>query len=1083
MKKILLVVAALAALGASAESVTTDEAARAAANWLASGQAVGHAGTGGVAGVAAFDATGGEGRFYAVSITNAEGAAAGYVITSADRKLNPVLAYSASGSFEATDDNPLWVMLGIDVAGAAKALETAGAGSGGSRLMAGAGTAQNANERKWAALLGENAGGGARLSAGRLSSVSDLRVGVLLETSWGQRYHGENYYTPNGYVCGCVATAMAQIMRYWKYPTQSITLNKPYDDSGNWVGVGKGTWSYQGAIDGEDGRWDAVSGYKKTSSAGYTAWSPAFGGTYDWNNMPAAGASSDIGKAAIGKLTRDCGISVHMDYKSGGSGASNYLAARRLTDQFGYANAVVYYHIGGCTLDEIKRAILPSLDMKSPCGVSVPGHAIIADGYGYSGDTLYIHFNLGWSGTDNAWYAPPDLTDADSDFSSINAIYYNVYPPSVCSEAGRTVVSGRILGTTGKPVAGAVVTAQNTSSGAAYSAVAATDAKGIYALLVPAGGYKVRASLDGNAATVDVTVESGSSLTVDERVDGASFNYYSQSGIGIGCKNRNIHGLDLTLIAPLAAPTFAPKTGTVFFRDAQPVTIACADADAQIRYTLDGSEPTEESALYEGPLSISASATIKARAFKEGRDPSEVASAAYSRRAIIGENLVQNAAPVQGETQTLGVAAPGIYAASFSYAGVAGRYGESVELRLAKGGVTRTLATVAAVAAGTFATNFTFEVAEAGEYDLFVYNPRSGTSQPVSISALSIAIPGTEAAKYWIYETEQTCGSTGEWDVDNAFQDGKLTFDGGRGVFTPYGRQDGRRATITFTSSFDALSDDEAQDGPTSKAAVNIAADAATGGNTFRLLTAADGVPVWRNVRAEGVGEPALNVPYTFKFVLDCTNATYAAYLVDGGAEIRLTDGDVDTFAFANGTCEPVGEVRFEGLGSVEALYGDYGDPSAFAAGDVLSLAGGAATNITAGQAAWLNSMDAYEAVGAKIGTMGAGAFADAWLLNLDLMQENAGLVAFKVSGIEVTETDVRVSVRLERRGALASKINGTLRLYGGATLDGTALRPANLLNVTPVTNADFGDGETAVFVYPRSGDAKFFRPAIENAR
>ena len=56
MTKMLLAVAVLAALGASAESVTTDEAARAAANWLASGQAVGYAGTGGVAGVAAFDA-------------------------------------------------------------------------------------------------------------------------------------------------------------------------------------------------------------------------------------------------------------------------------------------------------------------------------------------------------------------------------------------------------------------------------------------------------------------------------------------------------------------------------------------------------------------------------------------------------------------------------------------------------------------------------------------------------------------------------------------------------------------------------------------------------------------------------------------------------------------------------------------------------------------------------------------------------------------------------------------------------------------------------------------------------------------
>ena len=47
-------------------------------------------------------------------------------------------------------------------------------------------------------------------------------------------------------------------------------------------------------------------------------------------------------------------------------------------------------------------------------------------------------------------------------------------------------------------------------------------------------------------------------------------------------------------------------------------------------------------------------------------------------------------------------------------------------------------------------------------------------------------------------------------------------------------------------------------------------------------------------------------------------------------------------------------------------------------------------------------------------------------------------------------------------------------------TTDEAARAAANLLNVTPVTNADFGDGDMAVFVYPRSGDAKFFRPAIK---
>ena len=114
-------------------------------------------------------------------------------------------------------------------------------------------------------------------------------------------------------------------------------------------------------------------------------------------------------------------------------------------------------------------------------------------------------------------------------------------------------------------------------------------------------------------------------------------------------------------------------------------------------------------------------------------------------------------------------------------------------------------------------------------------------------------------------------------------------------------------------------------------------------------------------------------------------------------------------------------------------------------------------------------------AVKAKVGTIGSDAFLDAWLLNLDLREEPLGSGALKVSGIEVTETEVKVSVKLERTGAMQNAaINGVLKLYGGTSLD--VMAP---LNETPVTNEDFASGDTALFVYPRSGEAKFFRPAI----
>jgi formylglycine-generating enzyme len=77
----------------------------------------------------------------------------------------------------------------------------------------------------------------------------------------------------------------------------------------------------------------------------------------------------------------------------------------------------------------------------------------------------------------------------------------------------------------------------------------------------------------------------------------------------------------------VATPTFNPAGGT--YTTAQTVTILCATDGAVIRYTLDGTAPTDSSLTYSAPLSINQTATLKARSFKDGWSDSEIATAEY----------------------------------------------------------------------------------------------------------------------------------------------------------------------------------------------------------------------------------------------------------------------------------------------------------------------------------------------------------------------------------------------------------------------------------------------------------------------
>ena len=78
-----------------------------------------------------------------------------------------------------------------------------------------------------------------------------------------------------------------------------------------------------------------------------------------------------------------------------------------------------------------------------------------------------------------------------------------------------------------------------------------------------------------------------------------------------------------------ATPTFSPAAG--IYSEAQSITISTTTSGAAIRYTTDGSTPTSTTGtVYSGAINVSETTTIKAIAYKDGNNDSQVAEATYT---------------------------------------------------------------------------------------------------------------------------------------------------------------------------------------------------------------------------------------------------------------------------------------------------------------------------------------------------------------------------------------------------------------------------------------------------------------------
>ena len=378
----------------------------------------------------------------------------GFVIVAADDLVEPIVGFAVAGQFDPSANNPLGALVSNDLAARIAYARQAGSVTPDTNAVQA--------QAKWQQL--SPADGGPVILPKVLTSVSDVRIAPLTQTTWDQQTAAGagttacfNYYTPpNGdgnpanYPAGCVATAMAQLMRYYQFPS-----------------TGVGTASFTIYSDGSPTSYTLRGG-------------DGAGGPYVWSNMPLVPPANPptVQCQAIGALVADAGATVNMEYANGGSSSSLSDANIALVSTFHFASTTFGWNNSSQLGAALIAMINPNLDARCPVLLSINGssggHAVVADGYGYSLSTLYHHLNLGWSGTATAWYSLPLIDTSIYTFNVVNGCVYNAY-----TNGSGEIISGRVLDQISRPVTNATVTATRTGGGT-YTTT--TDSQGIYAL-------------------------------------------------------------------------------------------------------------------------------------------------------------------------------------------------------------------------------------------------------------------------------------------------------------------------------------------------------------------------------------------------------------------------------------------------------------------------------------------------------------------------------------------------------------------------------------------------------------------------
>ena len=292
----------------------------------------------------------------------------GFVLMAADDCVQPILGYSLTNKFDLDDmpDNKrAWIKeYGEQIQAAIDSHAVA--------------TPEVA--REWRDLASSNPSRPSR----------EVVVPPLIQTRWNQGAP-YNIMCPGSAVTGCVATAMAQVMKHWNYPQH---------------GIGSHTYTH--------GTYGSLTADFQNTN-------------YNWANMTNtySSGSTQTQKVAVATLMYHCGVSVEMDYSTSGSAASTRDVAIALKEYFNYSKDVLHRWRSSHSTNEWIALLKADLDLGRPLQYhgsgSGGGHSFVCDGYR---DDNFFHFNWGWGGYCDDYYVVSNLNPGPGGIGSgSNGIY------------------------------------------------------------------------------------------------------------------------------------------------------------------------------------------------------------------------------------------------------------------------------------------------------------------------------------------------------------------------------------------------------------------------------------------------------------------------------------------------------------------------------------------------------------------------------------------------------------------------------------------------------------------------------------
>lgn len=226
-------------------------------------------------------------------------------------------------------------------------------------------------------------------------------VNPLLTTTWDQGMYYNNLCPedangPGGHVqSGCVAVAMAQIIKYWSYPQH-----------------GRGTHSYE-------------TNYG-TLTVDYAT------ETYNYNDMPNAlsSESSPEQMVAVAQLIKDCGVSVNTNFTTVESGAYGPEVRAGLINYFQFSPNLSIAEELYFTPTDWHQILKDNLNANQPVYYSGEGtgnHGFVCDGYNTNN---YFHFNFGWGGQADGWFLTYAINPGSNQYNTSQIAIVGISPDS-----------------------------------------------------------------------------------------------------------------------------------------------------------------------------------------------------------------------------------------------------------------------------------------------------------------------------------------------------------------------------------------------------------------------------------------------------------------------------------------------------------------------------------------------------------------------------------------------------------------------------------------------------------------------------